>query len=135
MSYELSELKKVGIGLLCFGFLFTFLGVLLFFDRGLLALGNIFFLFGVALLIGWQSMWQLFSKKVNYKGSIPFFLGLFLIFVGWPVIGIIFEIYGSVLLFSGYWSSAKVFLYQIPVLGWLLQYPFLFFERLKRILG
>ncbi|KAH0452629.1 hypothetical protein IEQ34_019928 [Dendrobium chrysotoxum] len=80
-------------------------------------------------------MWQLFSKKVNYKGSIPFLLGLFLIFVGWPVIGIIFEIYGSVLLFSGYWSSAKVFLYQIPVLGWLLQYPFLFFDRLKRILG
>ncbi|KAL0908126.1 hypothetical protein M5K25_022599 [Dendrobium thyrsiflorum] len=135
MSYELSELKKVGIGLLCFGFFFTFLGVLLFFDRGLLALGNIFFLFGVALLIGWQSMWQLFSKRVNYKGSIPFFLGLFLIFVGWPVIGIIFEVYGSVLLFSGYWSSAKVFLYQIPVLGWLLQYPFLFFDRLKRILG
>lgn len=118
MAYELSEQKKVGIGLLGFGIFFTFLGAVLFFDKGLLALANIFCLSGLAFLLGWGSLWQIF--KSNYKGSIPFFVGMFLVFVRWPIVGIIVQIYGSVVLFGGFWSSAKVFLRQIPVLGWFL---------------
>ncbi|XP_008791740.1 vesicle transport protein GOT1 [Phoenix dactylifera] len=135
MAYEISELKKVGIGLIGFGILFSFLGVILFFDRGLLALGNLFCLSGVGVLLGWQSTWQLFTKKMYYKGSIPFLVGLFLIFVRWPITGIILEMCGSIVLFSGFWPSIKVFLSQIPVMGWLLQYPFLFFNRLRQMLG
>ncbi|KAF0936141.1 hypothetical protein E2562_038866 [Oryza meyeriana var. granulata] len=67
MAYEISEIKKIGIGLVGFGILFSFLGMIIFFDRGLLALGNIFFLTGIGLLLGWQSMWQLFTKKANIK--------------------------------------------------------------------
>ncbi|CAM0945347.1 unnamed protein product [Alopecurus aequalis] len=94
MAYEISEIKKIGIGLVGFGILFSFLGVILFFDRGLLALGNIFFFKGVGLLLGWQSLLQLFTKKANIKGSVPFFLGLFLLFVRWPVavvMGLLFK--------------------------------------------
>ncbi|KAL5207138.1 hypothetical protein ABZP36_031573 [Zizania latifolia] len=58
---------EIGIGLVGFGILFSFLGIIIFFDRGLLSLGNIFFLTGVNLLLGWQSMWQLFTKKANVK--------------------------------------------------------------------
>jgi hypothetical protein len=36
-----SQYEEVGIGLVGFGILFSFLGVILFFDRGLLALGNV----------------------------------------------------------------------------------------------
>lgn len=32
---------EIGIGLIGFGILFSFLAVILFFDRGLLALGNV----------------------------------------------------------------------------------------------
>ncbi|KAK7304297.1 hypothetical protein VNO77_45165 [Canavalia gladiata] len=122
MAYELSEIKKIGIGLIGFGIFFTFLGIVLFFDRGLLALGNIFSLAGVAILLGWHSTWALFTDRANYKGSASFLLGLFFIFVRWPIVGIILEIYGCVFLFSGFWSSIKVFLYHIPVVGWIIQF-------------
>ncbi|XP_043723526.1 vesicle transport protein GOT1 isoform X2 [Telopea speciosissima] len=132
MAYEITEQKKIGIGLIGFGFFFTFLGIILFFDRGLLALGNIFCLLGVALLLGWQSMWRLFTNKNNYKGSLSFLLGLFLIFVRWPIAGIIIEIFGSVNLFSGFWPSIKIFIFQVPVLGWILQYPFLLLDHMRK---
>ncbi|XP_016900147.2 vesicle transport protein GOT1 isoform X2 [Cucumis melo] len=123
MAYELTEQKRVGLGLIGFGFFFTFLAVILFFDRGLLALGNIFWLIGVALLLGWHSTWNLFTSRANYKGSASFLLGLFFIFVRWPIIGILLEICGCFVLFGGFWPSIKGFLYQIPVLGWILPYP------------
>ncbi|CAI9108782.1 OLC1v1008465C1 [Oldenlandia corymbosa var. corymbosa] len=135
MAYEISEQKKIGVGLVGFGILFSFLGMILFFDRGLLALGNIFWLAGVGLLLGWRSTLQLFTNRMNYKGSVSFLVGIFLIFVRWPIVGIVMELYGCILLFGGFWPSVKVFLYQIPVLGWLLQYPSLILNHLGRSSG
>ncbi|KAL0723883.1 hypothetical protein Bca4012_038482 [Brassica carinata] len=123
MAYELTEQKKVGLGLIGFGLSFSFLGVLLYFDRGLLALGNLFWLIGVGLLLGWQSTWRLFTNVNNLKGTVCFVLGLFLIFVRWPIIGIILEMYGCIVLFGGFWSTVKMFLSQIPFVGWMIQYP------------
>uniref|UniRef100_A0A0R0IXD7 Vesicle transport protein GOT1 n=1 Tax=Glycine max TaxID=3847 RepID=A0A0R0IXD7_SOYBN len=122
MAYEITEIKKIGIGLIGFGIFFAFLGIILFFDRGLLALGNIFSLAGVAILLGWRSTWALFTYRANFKGSASFLLGLFFICVRWPIVGIILEIYSCVFLFSGFWSSIKVFLYHIPVVGWIIQF-------------
>ncbi|KAJ9178431.1 hypothetical protein P3X46_010312 [Hevea brasiliensis] len=131
MAYELNEIKKIGLGLIGFGIFFSFLAILLFFDRGLLALGNIFWLAGVAILLGWRSTLNIFTNKANYKGSVSFLLGLFFIFVRWPIVGIILEIYGCIALFGGFWPSVTVFLYQIPVVGWIIQYPVLLLDRLR----
>ncbi|KAF5942039.1 vesicle transport protein GOT1 [Camellia sinensis] len=131
MAYEIDEQKKVGLGLIGFGIFFSILGIILFFDRGLLALGNIFWLAGVALLLGWRSTLQLFTSRSNYKGSVSFLLGLFFIFVRWPIVGIILEIYGCIVLFGGFWPSVKACLFQIPVLGWILQYPVLLLDRMR----
>lgn len=38
---HLKNIAEVGLGLIGFGIFFTFLAVILFFDRGLLALGNV----------------------------------------------------------------------------------------------
>ncbi|KAL1200328.1 Vesicle transport protein GOT1 [Cardamine amara subsp. amara] len=132
MVYEINEQKKVGLGLIGFGLSFTFLGVILYFDRGLLALGNLFWLIGVGLLLGWQSTWRVFSNVNNLRGTVCFILGLFLIFVRWPIIGITLEIYGVIVLFGGFWSTVKAFLSQIPFVGWIIQYPLMVLEQLIR---
>ncbi|XP_031112993.1 vesicle transport protein GOT1 isoform X1 [Ipomoea triloba] len=131
MAYEIDEQKKIGLGLIGFGILFTFLAIILFFDRGLLALGNILWLAGVSLLLGWRSTLQIFTNRMNYKGSASILLGIFFIFVRWPILGIIMEVYGCIVLFGGFWPSVKVFLYQIPVIGWILRYPTLLLDRLR----
>ncbi|TYH86933.1 hypothetical protein ES332_D01G078700v1 [Gossypium tomentosum] len=128
MVYEITEQQKVGLGLIGFGISFTFLGVSLFFDRGLLALGNILWLAGVVTLIGWYSTLQLFRK--NYKGTACFILGLFFcscVGNSWYNL----EIYGCFVVFSGFWPSVSGFLCHILVVGWVIQYPVMFLDRLR----
>ncbi|CAM6034809.1 unnamed protein product [Sphagnum compactum] len=132
-SFEMNDRKKIGIGLTGFGILFSFLGIIFFFDKGLLAMGNILFIAGVTLTIGLKSTVSFFLKPRNYKGSISFAVGFCLVLVGWAVLGMLVEVYGFFVLFSGFWPTVVVFLYRVPVLGWFLQQPFLlaFFDRFR----
>lgn len=41
--FEITDLQKIGVGLAGFGITFLFLGVLMLFDKGLLAIGNVSF--------------------------------------------------------------------------------------------
>ncbi|KZV42663.1 hypothetical protein F511_29615 [Dorcoceras hygrometricum] len=124
MSFEMNDRKKIGLGLTGFGVFFSFLGIIFFFDKGLIAMGNILFISGVALTIGLKSSMQFFLRPSNFKGSISFGIGFFLVIIGWPVLGMIVESYGFVVLFSGFWPTVAVFLQKIPVVGWLFQQPF-----------
>ncbi|OVA13737.1 Vesicle transport protein [Macleaya cordata] len=87
-------------------------------------MGNILFLSGVMLTIGLKSTMQFFMKRQNYKGTISFGLGFFLVLIGWPIMGMILEAYGFIVLFSGFWPTLAVFLQRIPILGWIFQQPF-----------
>lgn len=60
---------EIGVGLTAFGVLFTFLGVAFFFDRGLLAMGNVLFLSGVALTIGPRATLRFFTRRKNMRVS------------------------------------------------------------------
>ncbi|XP_073062114.1 vesicle transport protein GOT1-like isoform X1 [Primulina eburnea] len=124
MSFEMNDRKKIGLGLTGFGVFFSFLGIIFFFDKGLLAMGNILFISGVALTIGLKSSMQFFLRSSNFKGSVSFGVGFFLVIIGWPVLGMIIESYGFIVLFSGFWPTVAVFLQKIPVIGWLFQQPF-----------
>ena len=46
LQMEVTEMQKLGVGLGSFGVFFLLLGVLLLFDGGLLAIGNLFCLAG-----------------------------------------------------------------------------------------
>lgn len=133
MSFEMNDRKKIGLGLTGFGIFFSFLGIIFFFDKGLLAMGNILFFSGVTLTIGLQSSLQFFMKRSNFKGTISFGIGFFLVIIGWPIIGMIVESYGFIVLFSGFWPTLAVFLQKMPIIGWLFQQPFIrsFFERYR----
>lgn len=41
MSFGIDDNRKIGIGLSTAGLFFTVLGIFMFFDRGLLAMGNV----------------------------------------------------------------------------------------------
>ncbi|RYR49810.1 hypothetical protein Ahy_A07g036327 isoform A [Arachis hypogaea] len=157
VSFEMNDRKKIGLGLTGFGIFFSFLGIIFFFDKGLLAMGNlslevviefgfdpslklvsgfsvaliwtpnfhlILFISGVSLTIGVKSTMQFFTKRSNFKGSISFGIGFLILIMGWPILGMIIEAYGFIVLFSGFWPTLAVFLQKIPILGWLFQQPY-----------
>ncbi|KAE8613008.1 hypothetical protein XENTR_v10007530 [Xenopus tropicalis] len=96
-----TDSQKIGMGLTGFGVFFLIFGMLLFFDKALLAIGN--------------------KHKVKATG---FFLGgVFVVLVGWPLIGMVLEIYGFFLLFRGFFPVVIGFIRRIPVLGSLLNLP------------
>ena len=63
---------EIGIGLTSFGCGFTALGVVFFFDRGLLAMGNLMFLSGVTLTIGPKQTMKFFVRPRNQRGAFCF---------------------------------------------------------------
>ncbi|RWS19298.1 vesicle transport protein GOT1B-like protein [Leptotrombidium deliense] len=123
--FEVTDFQKIGIGLSAFGVSFIFLGVLLMFDKGLLAIGNILFLSGLAFIIGLERTFWFFFQKHKLKSSFFFFLGILIVLIGWPFIGILVETYGFILLFKGFIPAAVSFLRRVPVIGTILSLPFI----------
>lgn len=123
--FEVTDIQKIGIGLTGFGLFFLFLGVLFIFDKGLLALGNILFLSGLAFVIGLERTFRFFFQRHKIRGSAAFFGGIFIVLFGWPLIGMIIEVYGFVILFSGFLPVAINFLRRVPLIGTILNFPIL----------
>lgn len=121
--FEITDVQKIGVGLAGFGVSFLFLGVLLLFDKGLLAIGNILFIAGLACVIGLERTFRFFFQKHKVKASVAFFGGIIIVLLGWPLVGMLVETYGFVLLFSGFFPVAINFLRRVPVLGTVLNFP------------
>jgi hypothetical protein len=107
------------VALTTFGGLFLMLGVMLFFDGALLALGNVrafinaytclpnvslcqlLFLSGITLIIGPQKTFYFFARKNKLRGSICFIGGILIVIVlKRPVVGMIVETFGFLNLFG-----------------------------------
>ena len=121
--FEITDTQKIGVGLAAFGISFVFLGVLLLFDKGLLAIGNILFISGLACVIGPRRTLNFFFQRYKIKASISFLGGVIIVLMGWPIVGMILETYGFILLFSGFLPVAINFLRRVPVLGTFLNMP------------
>jgi hypothetical protein len=82
----MGENRKAGMGLVFLGLILYFLGLVLMLDRLLLFLGNIAFLAGIGYITGPMTMITFFLTPSKIKGSICFFVGLFLLIAGWGLL-------------------------------------------------
>merc|ERR1712004_586874 len=57
------------------------------------------------------------------KGTSAFFGGILVVLFGYPLIGMIIEAYGFIVLFSGFFPVAVNFLRRIPIIGSILNLP------------
>jgi len=121
----LSDAQKIGVALTTFGALFMFLGVMLFFDAALLALGNILFLSGLTLIIGPQKTFYFFARKQKMRGTACFIGGILLVFFKRPFYGVILETFGFLNLFGDFFPVVITFLRQLPFIGTLLSMPYI----------
>ncbi|CAE6332745.1 unnamed protein product [Rhizoctonia solani] len=121
----LSDGQKIGVGLTSFGVFFMFLGVMLFFDGGLLALGNILFVSGLTLIIGPTKTFYFFARKQKLRGTICFVAGILLVFFKWPFIGMLIETFGFLNLFGDFFPVIVSFLRQLPFIGTFLNLPYI----------
>ena len=122
---RLDDNRKIGTLLLGVGFLFLFLGVMLFFDSALLAIGDILFLCGLALTIGFSRTIKFFTRVERWRGIACFLGGILLVFIRWPVIGMLVQSFGFLNLFGSFFPVAVAFLRQTPVIGTVLNLPVL----------
>ncbi|KAL5110484.1 Vesicle transport protein GOT1B [Taenia crassiceps] len=116
-------MSEIGLALMTMGIAFFGFGMMLLFDAGLLALGNILFIFGLGLFIGVERIIRFFFQRHKLKGTSFFLGGIFAVLFGFPLIGTIIELYGSFCLFGGFMPVVIQFLYNVPVIGWILYLP------------
>ncbi|QPG94766.1 hypothetical protein C2857_006932 [Epichloe festucae Fl1] len=120
MSMWMSDSQKIGVVFCSGGGLFLIGGVMLLFDRAMLAMGNrpqILFLIGLTIIIGPQKTLLFFARKQKAKGTAAFFVGLILILIRWTFIGFIIELYGIAVLFGDFIGTIAGFARGIPVVG------------------
>lgn len=122
---QITDFQKIGVGLAGFGIAFLFLGVLFLFDKGLLAIGNILFICGLAFVIGLERTFRFFFQNHKLKATSFFVGGILIVLLGWPVIGMCVEMYGFFLLFSGFFPVAVNFLRRVPIIGTILDLPYI----------
>ncbi|WFD42953.1 [pyruvate dehydrogenase (acetyl-transferring)] kinase [Malassezia psittaci] len=114
---------QIGVGLVSGGIFFLFVGVVLFFDATLLALGNVLFVAGIAMLIGPQRTLAFFARKQKIRGTLCFFTGMALVFLRLTFIGIMVETVGFLNLFGDFFPVILNFLRQVPGIGSVLSMP------------
>jgi len=93
----------------------------MFFDRSMLAMGNILFLIGLTLIIGIQKTIVFFARRQKLKGTAAFLGGILLILMRWPLTGFLVELYGIFVLFGDFFATIGSFAGNIPVVGPYIQ--------------
>ncbi|KAH8732181.1 vesicle transport protein [Phaeosphaeriaceae sp. PMI808] len=113
----LSDTQKIGVAFCSGGGIFLIGGVMMFFDRAMLAMGNILFLIGLTLIIGTQKTLSFFARRQKWKGTLAFALGITLILLRWAFFGFIIELYGILVLFGDFLATIAGFVGGVPIVG------------------
>ena len=119
----LTDQQKVGVSLTLFGSLFFFLGILLFLDTALMAIGNLLFLAGLPLILGATKTVKFFGRKSKRTASVSFLVGITLVFMKWVIIGLVLEGFGVLNLFGDFLPIVISVLRNLPIIGNFLNLP------------
>lgn len=68
-------------------------------DRGFLFFAQILFVSGLSFVIGLERTFRFFFQWHKVKATSFFLGGVLVVLMGWPIVGVILEIYGFFLLF------------------------------------
>ena len=109
--------KSVGVGMLALGATFYLLGLVMFCDRLFLFLGNLGFLVGTGYLVGPFTLVTFFIRPSKLKGTALFFIGLFLLIVGWSILATLLQTYGLFILFRDFIPQLFASTKYIPKVG------------------
>ena len=85
--FGFSDNNKIGLFLVLAGVSAYSFGVILFFDRSLLLLGNLCFIMGLISLVGVLGTVSFFTKKGKARAALFFFLGFFVLILKFAMIG------------------------------------------------
>ena len=113
--------RQIGVPLLGIGMALTVLGMTLFFNKTLMRLGNLFFVAGVPMTLGPGRTAGYFLQQKKARATACLVSGIFLVFVGWPILGLALEVFGLLNLFGNMFPFAFALLKQMPVIGPLLR--------------
>lgn len=113
----LSDSQKIGVAFCSGGGFFLLGGIMMFFDRAMLAMGNILFIIGLTLLLGYQKTFAFFARRQKLKGTAAFVAGITLILCRWAFVGFVVEMYGILVLFGDFLATIAGFVANVPVIG------------------
>lgn len=74
-------------------------------------------------MIGTQKTIYFFARKEKIRGTACFLGGILLVFLKWPFIGVIIEVFGFINLFGDFFPVVVGFLRRLPVIGNVLSAP------------
>ncbi|KAH7650187.1 hypothetical protein RS030_4586 [Cryptosporidium xiaoi] len=114
--------RKLGLGCCGLGMVLMILGVLFFFDKALLTIGNLTFVAGLTLLLGLSKVTRFFLKPDKLRGTLFYFGGLFVIIVKSTIIGFIIQMFGLFYLFNSFLPNIVSYIKLSP-LSFILDIP------------
>jgi len=109
--------KQVGAALIAVGVMLTVMGMMLFFEGNLLRLGNICIIGGIPFLIGVGRVRSFFLKPERMQASTITAVGIALVFLGKPRIGILCEVFGLLNLFGNMFPLLIALGKRMPIIG------------------
>eukprot|EP00591_Stephanopyxis_turris_P004290 CAMPEP_0195519194 /NCGR_PEP_ID=MMETSP0794_2-20130614/14508_1 /TAXON_ID=515487 /ORGANISM="Stephanopyxis turris, Strain CCMP 815" /LENGTH=314 /DNA_ID=CAMNT_0040648309 /DNA_START=294 /DNA_END=1238 /DNA_ORIENTATION=+ len=112
--------KKIGMSFSAGGLLFTLLGISLFFNKTLLRLGNLLFIVGIPLTIGPGRMAGYFLQPKKARATACLILGILLVLVGRPILGMILEAFGVLNLFGNMFPVVWAIVKNMPFVSALM---------------
>eukprot|EP00529_Nitzschia_sp_RCC80_P042651 CAMPEP_0113457182 /NCGR_PEP_ID=MMETSP0014_2-20120614/9274_1 /TAXON_ID=2857 /ORGANISM="Nitzschia sp." /LENGTH=467 /DNA_ID=CAMNT_0000348665 /DNA_START=70 /DNA_END=1469 /DNA_ORIENTATION=+ /assembly_acc=CAM_ASM_000159 len=116
--------RQIGVPMLGIGMALTLVGMSLFFNKMLMRLGNLFFVGGVPMTLGPGRTAGYFFQPKKARATACLGSGIFLVFVGWPMLGLALEIFGLLNLFGNMFPFAMALLKQMPIIGPMLRGEF-----------